>query len=380
VKKINFLFLLLSTGLYAAAQNVGIGTSNPTRAKLEVHGVIGSSVTSAIFGGDSSGVSFQQSVPAIGFNQYRDAYGSRYMSNGYAAVQYIDNITGGMVFDMISPGTANGLTQGHKRALTLSIFGHVAVGSTLHNSALSVSRNPGVDATAWFYGTTHPTVFNFGPQENTYIRAGKDGGTVIVNDIPGGKIVISGAVGINSGSPVYPLEVKKWDDKHMILVEPNTFNNWEWNVHSTTGNLQLIYNGVFKGMFDKSNGEYHSVSDSRLKTDIQPLPSILSRVMKLEPVEYEMTQNNPDHEKSLGFIAQDVKLLFPELVTVTADTTHGHKGISDLHTLNYDGVGVLAIKAIQEQQEIIQKQDKSIAALRAKLDTLKKMAAQFKQQ
>jgi hypothetical protein len=380
VKKIIFLFLVLSTGYYAGAQNVGIGTSNPSRAKLEVHGVIGSSFTSAIFGGDSTGVSFQQSTPTIGFNQYHDGYGSRYMNNGYAAVQYIDNITGAMVFDMFSPGTANGFTQGRKRALTLSPFGHVAIGSSFHNSSLSVSRSPGVDATAWFFGAAHPTVFNFGPMENTHIRGGKDGSTVIINDVPGGKVVISGAVGINSSSPVYPLEVKKLNDKHMILVEANTFNNWEWNVHSTSGNLQLIYNGVFKGMFDKNNGEYHSVSDRRLKTDIQALPSILSRVMKLEPVEYEMIQNNPGHERSIGFIAQDVKALFPELVTVTADTTHGHKGISDLHTLNYDGFGVLAVKAIQEQQELIHRQQKSITALRAKLETLKKMAAQYKLQ
>jgi hypothetical protein len=380
VKKIVLPLLILSTGSYAGAQNVGIGTSNPGRAKLEVHGVIGSSFTSAMFGGDSTGLSFQQATPTIGFNQYHDGYGSRYINNGYAAVQYIDNITGAMTFDMFSPGTANGFTQARKRALTLSIFGHVAIGSSIHNSALSVSRNPGVEATAWFFGTAHPSAFNFGPQENTHIRAGKDGSTVVVNDVTGGKIIISGAVGINSNSPVYPLEVKKLNDRHMILVEPNTFNNWEWNVHSTSGNLQLIYNGVFKGMFDKSNGEYHSVSDRRLKTGIQALPSILSRVMKLEPVEYEMIQNNPEHEKSIGFIAQDVKVLFPELVTVKSDTAHGQKGIPGLHTLNYDGFGVLAIKAIQEQQEIIHRQQKSIAALRLKLETLKKMAAQFKLQ
>lgn len=379
MKKIIIFLLVFSTGFFAGAQNVGIGTSNPTRAKLEVHGFVGGSYTSAIFGGDSAGVSFQQSISTIGFNQYRDGYDSRYIGNGYAAIQYLDNITGLMGFDLISPGTANGFTQGHKRVLTFTPLANVGIGNIYPSSSLTVARNPGVNATAWFYGTTHATAFNVGAQEDTYIHAGKDGSTVIVNDIPGGKVVISGAVGINTGSPVYPLEIKKQNDKHMIFVEANTFNNWEWNVHHT-GTLQLIYNGVLKGVFDKSNGEYHSVSDRRLKTDIQPLPSILSRVMKLEPVEYEMIQDNPDHAKSIGFIAQDVKTLFPELVTVTADTTHGHKGIADLHTLNYDGLGVLAIKAIQEQQEIIQKQEKSITALRAKLDTLKKMAAQFKQQ
>ena len=49
--------------------NVGIGTTTPTRAKLEVFGTGGIfSFTSAIFGSDGAGISLQRNRPAIGFN------------------------------------------------------------------------------------------------------------------------------------------------------------------------------------------------------------------------------------------------------------------------------------------------------------------------
>ena len=49
-------------------------------------------------------------------------------------------------------------------------------------------------------------------------------------------------------------------------------------------------------------------------------------------------------EKIIGFLAQDVQVLFPELVKHREDEYLG---------LNYDDFGVIAIKAIQEQQKII---------------------------
>ena len=49
--------------------NIGIGIVNPTLARLQVNGVSGSGRTSAIFGGDGTGISFQRNLPVIGFNQ-----------------------------------------------------------------------------------------------------------------------------------------------------------------------------------------------------------------------------------------------------------------------------------------------------------------------
>ena len=83
-------------------------------------------------------------------------------------------------------------------------------------------------------------------------------------------------------------------------------------MEGTTGVLYYAYEAVNVGRFSP-NGDYSAISDSRLKTKIHPLPSLLSKIMQLHPVNYEMIHNNPTHQQSIGFLAQDVKKFFPEL-------------------------------------------------------------------
>src|SRR5688572_33410190 len=96
---------IASTALFlfyiAPAQRVGIGITNPTRAGLEVQGAVGA--TSAIFGGDGTGISILRNWPSVGFNHY---YGNtnRYMANGYAAMQTLDPTAGYMAFDIFDQG------------------------------------------------------------------------------------------------------------------------------------------------------------------------------------------------------------------------------------------------------------------------------------
>jgi hypothetical protein len=116
----------------------------------------------------------------------------------------------------------------------------------------------------------------------------------------------------------------------------------------------MIYNGQYKGIFNRVTGNYIVFSDRRLKTEIQNMQPLLATFMKLNPVEYEVKYHNANHERTMGFIAQDVKALFPKLVTVSTDTSRGYPGIPDLHSVNYNGFVALTIKAIQEQQQLIQ--------------------------
>jgi Chaperone of endosialidase len=343
------------------SQNVGIGTDYPYRAKLEVHGAVGA--TSAIFGGESSGISLQRNWPGIGYNQYYNT-GSRYISNGYAAVQYFDPGSGYMAIDMFNNGIGNAFCPTPDRALTIRRNGNLQIGGAVSNAALSVTRNIGADATSRIFGTQYPSVFNYLANEDTYIRAGRDNGTVYINDIPGSKIFLGGFVGINTSTPVYPLEIRQVNGKGLAIVDPVTFNNWDLSMGTGgSGYLFLSFNGSTKGVFVSSSGEYDAVSDRRLKTNIHPLNPLLAKIMRLQPVEYRMKDDNVSNKNSIGFLAQDVKQLFPELVTVIKDTATGYKDISDLHTLNYSGFGVLAIKAIQEQQEIINELKTAVAVL-----------------
>ena len=87
--KFCILIFLAGMASYTSAQNVGVGLSNPTRAKMEVEGVAGAGATAGLFGTGNAGISFQRNWPTIGFNQYRDVTtpGSqgRYMATKKAA-------------------------------------------------------------------------------------------------------------------------------------------------------------------------------------------------------------------------------------------------------------------------------------------------------
>jgi Chaperone of endosialidase len=96
---------------------------------------------------------------------------------------------------------------------------------------------------------------------------------------------------------------------------------------------------------------YSATSDRRLKENIQPMNSVLTDVMKLQADNYTY-KSDPEHKPCFGFIAQEVEPLFPQLVTLP---TNDGKGETP-YMMNYSGFGILAIKAIQEQQAIIDAQ------------------------
>jgi hypothetical protein len=70
----------------------------------------------------------------------------------------------------------------------------------------------------------------------------------------------------------------------------------------------------------------------------------------MRAVSYRYNVEKPTDKVSLGFLAQDVQVLFPELVGQSPDRT----GNGSFLNLNYSGLSVLAIKAIQEQQQQVE--------------------------
>ncbi|MBK8846003.1 MAG: hypothetical protein IPO27_05270 [Bacteroidetes bacterium] len=74
-------------GLFKAG-NVGIGTEDPSRAKLVVEGNVGK--TTAIFGQGSTGISLVQNWPGIGFNSYVASNVWKPLSSGFGGNISVD--------------------------------------------------------------------------------------------------------------------------------------------------------------------------------------------------------------------------------------------------------------------------------------------------
>ena len=120
-------------------------------------------------------------------------------------------------------------------------------------------------------------------------------------------------------------------------------------------------------------------SDEKLKTDIRDMNSVLDEITGLTPKKYKY-----DHAKigkvlplgeQYGFLAQDVKALFPELVTKKYATGLNENNEFDENLVAFDAVnyvGMIPIlwKGMQEQQTIINNQQAQLSQLTNQLDEL----------
>ncbi len=97
-------------------------------------------------------------------------------------------------------------------------------------------------------------------------------------------------------------------------------------------------------------------SDLRLKKNIQNLNYGLSTVLKMRPVSYQWKADSLSQASNLGFIAQEMAQLVPEVVISEGDT----------YGMKYADLIPVLTKAIQEQQAEIEVLKKENEALRSK--------------
>jgi len=153
------------------------------------------------------------------------------------------------------------------------------------------------------------------------------------------------------------------------------------------------FGNIFRFNCSVTSRETFIVSDERLKKDIKPLSGSLSSLLLLEGVSYylipeELSKNKReqkdlpddltekekrdmaffeewekkienDTDTKLGFLAQDLQKVFPELVM---------KDSSDYFSVNYIGLIPVIVESIKEQQQIITAQSEKIKELESLLN------------
>ncbi|SDH33533.1 tail fiber domain-containing protein [Winogradskyella thalassocola] len=191
----------------------------------------------------------------------------------------------------------------------------------------------------------------------------------------GGNIT-SDNIGIGRDTPSSLLEVAHQDGSPSSSSRTNAFSirnlgtgrSWQFYTHSS-GYLELFNDGNHKGSFNPNSGVYNTVSDRRLKKDITALENgTLNKVMQLNPVSYLM-KDQTDTKRNLGLISQEVQVIFPSITNYVEE--------SDLITLSYTELIPILIKALQEQQNIIDgqhseniQQNHAIQSLLQRMDAL----------
>jgi len=103
-------------------------------------------------------------------------------------------------------------------------------------------------------------------------------------------------------------------------------------------------------------------SDRKLKKNIQSLEGSLEKVLDLRGVSFEWKKNN---KKSIGFIAQEVQEVVPDLVK---NNKKEHDGVvTEEHLgVDYGNITALLVEAVKEQQALINRLEERIKTLESK--------------
>ena len=181
------------------------------------------------------------------------------------------------------------------------------------------------------------------------------------------RITSSGELMLNTTSNPNPVNgsgqlnmVCSTGDGVNIKHTNNGFNSLNiWQTGTSTFNAIGFYKGnsqTVVGLITctTSATSYNTSSDYRLKENIQPLANGLERLQQLNPVQFDWKESG---ETSEGFIAHEVQEIF-------SDAVSGEKDGEDMQGMDYGRITPLLVKAIQEQQVLIEQLQAEVALLK----------------
>jgi hypothetical protein len=127
-----------------------------------------------------------------------------------------------------------------------------------------------------------------------------------------------------------------------------------WRKGSAGGSHRFEHN-MTSGTFTSSGDviAYGSPSDIRLKENIKPIESALDKAMKLQGVTFDWKKSDSilDIKEDIGFIAQDVKEVVPQLVRENED---------GMLSMRHQGITPILLEAIKELKAEIEELKKKI--------------------
>jgi trimeric autotransporter adhesin len=331
--------------------NVGIGTTNPTY-KLDIVANVNVITGLRVKNNSNSVIDIESQ---IGESQLRFNHNGNYkwaLSNNSTTdnLEILSNI--GKPKIIIENGTGNiGFNTGAPQSnlhIDPSGAGSILIG-TDKNTGGFTNLEMGISAQS-------------GGQ--SYIQSTKASGSLygtLQLNPSGGDVTVAGYVGIGTNTPFSPLDIVASGNvlQSIRILMPGHI----WGIGISGGDhLNFIHNGQSRAIIDNTDGSYRSYSDKRLKKNIEEMSSVLDKVLQLKAKSYQFIDSPESTKKSTGFISQEVVSLFPELVS---SSKRSAEDSTSYLSLNYAGFSVIAIKAIQEQQKIIND-------LRARLEALEK--------
>ncbi|MFA6401674.1 MAG: tail fiber domain-containing protein [Salinivirgaceae bacterium] len=156
-----------------------------------------------------------------------------------------------------------------------------------------------------------------------------------------------------------------------------------YGVYGTATGGATAYAGYFSGDLAYT-GTLTDVSDKKFKQNILPLVGTLDKLLKLIPVSYEYNsdeypQFNLPNGQRIGLIAQDLQVVFPELVSRQIHPSLSNRNDKDSRENFIEYLGVNYIDMIPILIQSIQEQQKQIEAIKSENSEFKTMQTNFDQ-
>jgi hypothetical protein len=366
---------LVASQIFDNGTNVGIGTTTPG-GKLQIDGAdwnISPVVINS--GGTSAGSTLRFINPAAG-NHIYDVIGSTDAGSdpGVGSFGIWDHTSSAYRF-VIKP------------------TGNIGLGTTTPVNKLDVAGGMAI-------GSSYAGI-NIAPTNGLLIEGSLGIGLTTVTggtklEITGGDLRISDSfpfITLNASSTTNNSGfnfIESGTSKAYIYYRGSSDEIWLSNssgggsqhlVVATTGNVGIkrtpLANDLeVEGTASKAAaGSWIINSDRRIKTDIRDIDNSLEIIKKIRPVRYKYTdewlKRNPsikDHDY-YSFIAQEFQQVFPEAVQGSGEYLEGDK--KEILQIDPHNAQIVTIKAVQEQQKIIELQQAEITSLKKELSEIK---------
>ena len=160
----------------------------------------------------------------------------------------------------------------------------------------------------------------------------------------------------NRHSPTYSFDTSTNSGMYFKNNNDLAFSVSSSEIVSLSTNSMRVEGGITSRNDIVSQANVIAQSDRRSKHDIHDINNALEKILALQGVKFKRNKDNSD---SLGFIAQDVRPILPEVVNINPDT--GLLGV------NY---GVITAVLSQGMKEMHQKWEASLAQIQKRLDSI----------
>lgn len=409
-------------GMYIAG-NVGVGTSSATGrfqiiplGNINQASVLDATKAGLIIGSPSSGIIMdanqiesQGSTLNLNFNSNRNismVEGGGKISVGHASPNArVDLMDESWQFRIQNPGIGgddwyigssnSGWAAGRRKfiisptsssnsaVISIDSIGYVGIGTVNQATKLHVLGGNDVNVSGGGYLTLgSATSTNIGIDNNEIMARNNGATSTLFLNADGGAISlrtsgfsnITDDVNITGSIKLYLGASEEFIfDKSASNTDPSLYPTAsEYGLIGKSGNE--MFNIRSKRFYAESSFNYLAYSDFRIKENIRKIDNPLETIKNIEGVAYDIKkehyyESGRDKDEfqrthQMGFVAQDIEKVLPQLVQIDGET--------GLKTVGYMGMIPVLVEAVKEQQKLIDTQNQLIEELENRIDKLER--------